>query len=68
MTPSRKAGGIPRVSTEFSLGAENKRADPGMGRRSLSRETKFLGANGDREINIHFPCCSGDHEAGLATV
>ena len=27
-----------------------------MGLPNLSREIKFSGANGDREIFIHFPC------------
>ena len=32
-----------------------------MGLPNPSRGTKFSGANGDREIIIHFPC-SADHE------
>ena len=44
----------PRVSTRFSLVVDNDRADTGQGRPKASRETKFSGANGDRETLI-FP-------------
>ena len=53
-TPPRKSGGIPRVSTRFSLSVEDEHADADAGRPSLSRETNFSGANGDRKIFI-FP-------------
>ena len=37
-TPSRKSGGIPRVSTRFILGVENEQADAGWdGRTRLAR-------------------------------
>ena len=37
-TPPRKSGGIPLVSTRFSLGVENKEANAGRdGRTSLAR-------------------------------
>ena len=38
----------------LSLSVENERAGRGTGRPSPTRETKFSGANGDREIFI-FP-------------
>ena len=41
--PPRKSGGIPQLSTRFSLGLPNP-----------SRETKFSGTNRDKEISI-FP-------------
>ena len=44
----------PRVSTRFSLGVENERAGARMVRSNLSHETKFSGANGDKE-SIIFP-------------
>ena len=55
-TPPRKSGRIQRVSTRFSLRVENdEQADAGgTGRPNPSRQTKFSGANGDREIFI-FP-------------
>ena len=47
-------GGIPSVSTRFSLSVESEQADAGRDycRTRGSRETKFSGANGDREIYI----------------
>ena len=33
-TPPRKSGGIPRVSTRFSLGVENEQADSGRDGRT----------------------------------
>ena len=51
-TPPRNSGGIPRVSTRFSLSVENEQADAGL--PNPSRETKFSGANGDRK-KIIFP-------------
>ena len=36
----------------FSPRVENKQADAGTGRPGPSRETKFSGANGDREMVI----------------
>ena len=51
-TPPRGSGGIPQVSTRFSLSMENEQAD--AGRLNLSRETKFSGTYGDRGIFI-FP-------------
>ena len=45
----------PYVSTSFSLYVEEEWADAGRdgtGRLNLSRETQFLGANGDGEIFI----------------
>ena len=34
MTPPRKAGGIPRVNTRFSLSVENEQADAKRNRRT----------------------------------
>ena len=55
-----ESGGIPRVSTRFSLSMENEQADAGQDDRTLSRETNLSGANGGREIFI-FPR-SADHK------
>ena len=52
--PPRKSGEIPRKSTRFSLSTENENADAGRKSRTRLRETKFSGANGDRELLI-FP-------------
>ena len=53
-TPPQKSGGIPRESTIFSLSMGMSRLTRG-GRPSPSRETKFSGANGNREIVFIFP-------------
>ena len=42
MTPSRKVGEIPRVSTRFSLGVENKQM------LNLSHEAEVSGAKVDK--------------------
>ena len=39
-TPPRKAGGIPWVSTRFSLSAENKQAGTGRDDQTRSREAQ----------------------------
>ena len=56
--PSRKAGGIPWLSTSQSDSARVWRMSgltrDGTGWPNLSRETTFSGASGDRE-NIIFP-------------
>ena len=44
-TPPRKSGGIPFVSTRFSLSVE-------MSRLTRTGTAKFSGANGDRELFI----------------
>ena len=54
MDAARKMGGIPRVSTRFSLSMENDPGWRGKRRPNQSREVKFSGANGDREKMI-FP-------------
>ena len=47
-TPPRKSGGIPGVSTRFSLIVENEQTDAERdGRPNPSRETRFSDANGD---------------------
>ena len=51
---TRKAGGILRVSTRFSLGVENEQADAARGGRTCPAEIKFSGANGDREKTVFF--------------
>ena len=51
-TSPRKSGGIPWVSTRFSLSIENNMQADGTRRPNLSRETKLSGANVDREIFI----------------
>ena len=38
------------MSTRFSPSMENEQADAGRDGLNLSRETKFSGANGGREI------------------
>ena len=50
MDAARKSGGIPQVSTRFSLSMENEQADAGQGRLNPSRETKLSGAYGDGGI------------------
>ena len=47
------------VSTRFSLTVENDRALRGMGRLNPSRETRFSGANGNKELKNS---CFADHE------
>ena len=59
-TPPRKVGGIPRVSTTFTLGVENGRGRRGTGRRRLARDTKLSGRERGQEKK-RFPC-SADHE------
>ena len=59
----RKAGGIPRVSTRFSLSVENEYVCwQKMGRPDQPRETKFPGGstNGNMEKNNFL--CSANHE------
>ena len=45
----------------MTLGAENERGDAGRDGRTLFHETRFSGANGDRE-NIILPVQPGGHE------
>ena len=52
MDAARKSGGIPRVSTRFSLGTENEQA-------AVSRDQILRRVRGHR--NIYFPCLA-DHE------
>ena len=54
-TPPRKSGGIPSVSTRFSMSIENEQADRGRdGRTRLARPNSQARTYGDREISI-FP-------------
>ena len=46
-TPSRKAGGIPCVSTRYCLGGDNERASAGR-TPNPSRESKFSGTHLER--------------------
>ena len=59
LTPPLKSGGIPWVSTRFSLSGGEWTGWRGTGRPNPSRETKFSGANEDREKYIS---CSAGHE------
>ena len=52
MDTARKSGGIPWVSTRFSLSMENEQADAGRDGGTPSGETKFSGAYGDGGIFI----------------
>ena len=49
-TPQRNSGGIPQVSTRFSLSVEMSRLTRDGILPNPSRETKFSGVNADREI------------------
>ena len=51
-TPQRKSGGIPEVSTRFSLSTEMSRLTRDETAEPVSRDQIFSGANGDREILI----------------
>ena len=55
----------PRVSTRFSLSVENEQVDAGREPNS-SRETKFSGAKGDREMFI-FPVQQTTSRSGNLT-
>ena len=50
-TPPRKSGGIPLVSTTFSLSIENEQTDAGRDDQILKHERG--------QGNIHFPCSAG---------
>ena len=54
-TPPRKSGGIPCAITRFSLSVEIEQADAGRDGRTRLAETKFSGANGDKEMLFIFP-------------
>ena len=54
-------GGIPRVSTRFSLTVENERGWRGTGPLNVSRETNSHARARGRQCNIPFSC-SADHE------
>ena len=56
-TPLRNSGGIPRVSTRFSVSIENEQANTRRDSQTCLVKTKFSGANGGKE---KFPC-SADH-------
>ena len=56
-TPPRNSGGIPRVSTRFSVSIENEQANTRRDSQTSLVKTKFSGANGGKE---KFPC-SADH-------
>ena len=56
-TPPRNSGGIPRVSTRFSVSIENEQANTRRDSQTCLVKTKFSGANGGKE---KFPC-SADH-------
>ena len=45
-TPPRKAGGIPRVSTRFSLSEENEQADAGRDDLTCLARTNFQARTG----------------------
>ena len=60
MDAARKLGGIPQVSTRFSLSMENDPGWRGKGWPNQSREVKFSGANGDR--GKKYFSCSAHHE------
>ena len=56
-TPPRNSGGIPWVSTRFSVCIENEQANTRRYSQTCLVKTKFSGANGGKE---KFPC-SADH-------
>ena len=57
---TRKAGGILRVSTRFSLGVENEQADAARGGSNLSRGDQiFRRKRGQGKNSL---LCSADHE------
>ena len=58
-TPPRKSGGIPRVSTGFSLSMEMSRLARHVAAKPVSRDQILRRERGP--ANIHFPC-SADHE------
>ena len=58
-TPPRKLGGIPRVSTRFSLSMGMSRLTPDGTAELVSRDQILRHARG--QGNIHFPC-SADNE------
>ena len=58
-TPPRNSGGIPKVSTRFSLSMEMSRLTRDGTAEPVSREKILRHARG--QGNIHFPC-SADHE------
>ena len=58
-TPPRNSGGIPQVSTRFSLSMEMRRLTRDGTAEPVSRDQILRREHGQR--NIHFPC-SADHE------
>ena len=58
-TPPRNSGGIPKVSTRFSLSMEMSRLTRDGTAEPVSREKILRHTRGQE--NIHFPC-SADHE------
>ena len=58
-TPPRNSGGIPKVSTRFSLSMEMSRLTRDGRAEPVSRDQILRHARG--QGNIHFPC-SADHE------
>ena len=59
-TPPQKSGGIPRVSTRFSLSVEIEQADAGGGTAESVSRDQILGRE-QGQGNIHLPCSAG-HE------
>ena len=58
-TPPRNSGGIPQVSTRFSLSMEMSRLTRDGTAEPVSRDEILRHARG--QGNVHFPC-SADHE------
>ena len=58
--PPRNSGGIPKVSTRFSLSTENEQADAERDTAEPVSRDRILRRERGRG-NIHFPC-SADHE------
>ena len=56
----RKAGGIPRVSTRFSLSVENEQAYAGRDGQTRLARPKYQAQTGAGNITFVFP--SADHE------
>ena len=61
-TPPRKAGGIPWLSTRFSMSVENEQADAGRdGQTCLARPDSRARTRTRKTIFSLFPCLA-DHE------
>ena len=63
-TPPRNSGGIPRVSTRFSVSIENEQANTRRDSQTCLVKTKFSGANGGKE---KFPCSADMDRIGNLT-